>query len=155
MNCIESLKISELHKNIFSNEAVYAGILRDVEAVVSPCDHKDLNLVPVKVCEIHRRLEEWEHSLQDLLLQEMHISVDEKFERAARLHADFLKIHPFFDGNGLTSRALFGALSQRLLGRILFIPRADQKYISTLRLAIAGDIEPFKAYLLTCASEGN
>ena len=27
-------------------------------------------------------------------------------ERAARVHADFVKIHPFVDGNGRTSRLL-------------------------------------------------
>jgi Fic family protein len=40
------------------------------------------------------------------LVQAYHAFNGHALERAARLHVDFVKIHPFVDGNGRTARLL-------------------------------------------------
>ena len=68
-------------------------------------------------------------------------------ERAARLHADFVKIHPFVDGNGRTSRLLMNLelMKSGFPPAVLPVERRLD-YYDALDLACAqGDYQPFIA----------
>lgn len=77
-------------------------------------------------------------------------------ERAARLHSDFVKIHPFVDGNGRTARTL---LNLELLG--IRLPRhrpAGRAPLGLLRSAldkahVDGDLSDFVALVARCVRE--
>lgn len=66
-------------------------------------------------------------------------------ERAARLHSDFVKIHPFIDGNGRTSRLLMNLELLKYDFPITYIPIDKRlEYYQTLDLAhTKGDYDPF------------
>lgn len=68
---------------------------------------------------------------------------------AAWTHAEFIRIHPFIDGNGRTCRLMmnYQLLSHGLLP--VSIPKAERlEYFHTLEAyATEGNIEPFTAYL--------
>ena len=67
---------------------------------------------------------------------------------AAKLHHDFVLIHPFDDGNGRVARLLVNYVLLRL-GYLPAIVRTEDKsgYLTALRLADAGDPAPLVAYL--------
>lgn len=66
----------------------------------------------------------------------------------AKLHHDFVLIHPFDDGNGRVARLLVNYVLMRS-GHLPLIVRAEDKagYLTALRLADAGDLQPLVSYL--------
>lgn len=67
----------------------------------------------------------------------------------AKLHYDFILIHPFDDGNGRVARLLVNYALMRLNYIPIIIKSNDKKnYLAALRNADAGDIGPFTEYLL-------
>ena len=88
-----------------------------------------------------RALAEWLHqALQSPALHPVEI--------AAKLHHDFVIIHPFDDGNGRVARLLVNYILQRS-GYLPIIVRTEDKaqYLTALGLADAGDLEPLTEYL--------
>ena len=71
----------------------------------------------------------------------------------AKLHHDFVLIHPFDDGNGRVARLLVNYVLMRS-GHLPLIVRTEDKagYLTALRLADSGDIQPLVSYLETLAS---
>jgi Fic family protein len=77
-------------------------------------------------------------------------------ERAARVHADFVNIHPFIDGNGRTARLLMN-LELVKAGYPLAIVPADQRqsyYESLDRIAVTGDYVPFIEQICSFVEQG-
>ena len=77
-------------------------------------------------------------------------------ERAARMHVDFVNIHPFIDGNGRTARLI---MNLELLkdGYPLAIIQVDQRrdYYANLDLvATSGDYAPFIGQICDIAEQG-
>ena len=72
-----------------------AGVYRDQKVVISGAEHKPPE--PFNIKPKMENLIEWYKNEG----QELHV-----VERAARLHTDLVKIHPFIDGNGRTARLL-------------------------------------------------
>ena len=67
---------------------------------------------------------------------------------AAEFHHRFILIHPFDDGNGRVSRLLVNyILMQNDLPPIVIKKEHKKQYLLTLRLADAGNIEPFISFL--------
>jgi Fic family protein len=70
-------------------------------------------------------------------------------DRAAWVHAEFVRIHPFTDGNGRTSRMImnYQLMSDGWLP--VSIPKKDRlDYYNVLETyAVTGDIEPFAAFV--------
>ncbi|MGM0509406.1 MAG: Fic family protein, partial [Fusobacteriota bacterium] len=66
-------------------------------------------------------------------------------ERAARLHTDFVKIHPFIDGNGRTARILLNFELIKAGYPIIIIRNEDKvKYYESLDKAhTTGDYSDF------------
>lgn len=66
----------------------------------------------------------------------------------AKLHHDFVLIHPFDDGNGRVARLLVNYVLMRS-GYLPLIVRTDEKeaYLTALRLADAGELSALMTYL--------
>ena len=137
--------IKSLHIALMGEEVIYAGVLRDTNVAVSGNATAGSPLVPLKAEAVPQQLQEWLASLSSLLSE--HSDNRHHLKRIAELHVELMRIHPFFDGNGLVGRALVAALGKQLLGREYLVPRADPQYFAALRTALSGDIEPLLAYL--------
>lgn len=66
-------------------------------------------------------------------------------ERAARIHSDFVKIHPFVDGNGRTSRLLMNLelLKAGFPPVVLPVERRLEYYEALDHAHVDGDLHPF------------
>lgn len=70
---------------------------------------------------------------------------------AAKLHHDFVLIHPFDDGNGRVARMLVNYVFMRQAAPPIIVP-TDRKrdYLAALRLADAGDISELVEFIGSC-----
>ena len=69
-------------------------------------------------------------------------------ELAARFHYDFVRIHPFDDGNGRMSRLLMNLILLRHGYPMTVIKNDDRnRYLAALADADAGDFTPFLAFI--------
>ena len=69
----------------------------------------------------------------------------------AKLHHDFVLIHPFDDGNGRVARMLVNYVLMRLGYPPIIVPTERKKdYLTALRLADAGDLIELENFLGTC-----
>ena len=70
-------------------------------------------------------------------------------ELAAWIHAEFVRIHPFKDGNGRTSRMIMNYQLMLSGWQPISIPKEERlRYYEALEsYAVAGDINPFAAYV--------
>ena len=100
----ESMKktILEIHQNINEgtlNDSNMAGKFRDSQVVIGNIKTGKLNLVPPSPIEVPcliMELLDWVNVQDDL----------NPIILAGIFHYDFVRIHPFVDGNGRTARAL-------------------------------------------------
>lgn len=89
-------QIKSIHQLILKNiDDKNAGVYRKTNVIISGADHVPPDALHVE-SGMHRFIT-W-YQKEGLTLHPV--------ERAARVHADFVKIHPFVDGNGRTSRLL-------------------------------------------------
>lgn len=93
---LDEYSIKSLHQLVLKNiDADNAGRYRQVNVLISGANHK-----PPQAVHVPEQMEafiEW----YTTDAQALH-----PVERAARVHGEFVKIHPFTDGNGRTSRLL-------------------------------------------------
>lgn len=67
---------------------------------------------------------------------------------AAKFHYDFIRIHPFDDGNGRTARILMNfILLQSGFPPTIIKTEDKENYFAVLRMADAGQLEPFIEYI--------
>jgi Fic family protein len=86
--------------------------------------------------------------LVDWLSTELERPMEDVATVAAKLHHDFVLIHPFDDGNGRVARMLVNYLLLRSGYPPIIIPTEQKKtYLAALRLADAGDIAELVDYL--------
>ncbi len=89
-------KIKSIHQLILKNiDDAHAGVYRKTNVIIAGADH-----VPPDALHVESEMQgfiNWNKEQAPSL---------HPVERAARIHADFVKIHPFTDGNGRTSRIL-------------------------------------------------
>ena len=86
--------IKSIHQLILKNiDADHAGVYRQENVLISGADHR-----PPDYLHIPEQM--------TVLLHDYHHFSGHPIERAAKLHVDFVKIHPFVDGNGRTARLL-------------------------------------------------
>jgi len=89
-------EIKTIHALILKNiDSANAGIYRKMNVLISGAQHKPPEAMLVQ--ELMEKFMQW---------YQIEASRLHPVERAARIHADFVKIHPFVDGNGRTSRLL-------------------------------------------------
>lgn len=88
--------IKSIHTLILKNiDRDGAGKYRDINVLISGAEHR-----PPQAIEVASKMQEFIH-----WYKEEHNNLH-PIELAARVHVDFVKIHPFADGNGRTSRLL-------------------------------------------------
>ena len=77
-------------------------------------------------------------------------------ERAAIVHGEFVKIHPFVDGNGRTSRLLMNLELMKAGFPAAVLPVSKRlEYYETLDKAhCSGNYEPFMAFIATVVEQG-
>lgn len=88
--------IKQLHQLVLTNiDATNAGQYRTINVLISGAEHR-----PPDALQLATAMQDFIHWYQTEAAQ-LH-----PVERAARVHGEFVKIHPFVDGNGRTSRLL-------------------------------------------------
>ncbi len=85
--------IKQIHSLVLMHDRRNAGIFRDVPVVILGASYK-----PPQPYLIEPQMND--------LVDKYNKSKEELFERLARFHLDFERIHPFVDGNGRTGRLL-------------------------------------------------
>jgi len=86
--------IKSIHQLVLKNiDAKNAGIYRCENVLIAGAEHRPPDYLQVP-------------GQMTVLVQAYHDFLGHPIERAARLHVDFVKIHPFVDGNGRTARLL-------------------------------------------------
>lgn len=128
-------QIKNLHQLILKNVADQdAGRYRSINVRIAGAQHlpPDALLVPEQM----QSLLEWYHAEA----QSLH-----PVTRAAQLHSDFVKIHPFTDGNGRTARLLLNLeLLKNGFPAIILPVEHRLEYYEALDLAhTTGQLEPF------------
>ncbi|MCH7226266.1 Fic family protein [Haloferula sp. A504] len=87
-------------------------------------------------------------ALVDWLWTELEGPMEDIAMVAAKLHHDFVLIHPFDDGNGRVARMLVNYLLLRSGYPPIIIPTEEKKaYLAALRMADAGDLAELVNYL--------
>lgn len=88
--------IKDIHQLILKKiDDRNAGIYRNTNVIIAGAEHTPPDFFHV-LSEMENLIRWYQNEAQEL----------HPVERAARVHADFVKIHPFIDGNGRTSRLL-------------------------------------------------
>lgn len=125
---------SILMENIFAG-----GFYRNVNVRITGAQH-----IPPEPNEAYRQIKNF---FADLTWKYQ----DDPITLAAWTHAEFVRIHPFIDGNGRTSRLImnYQLLSKNLIA--VSIPKVDRlEYFKRLEeYAVHGNIEPFADYIAT------
>lgn len=128
-------QIKSLHQLVLKNiDLENAGQYRQLNVLISGAEHKPVDAIRVP------------QFMQDFIswYQDKAGSIH-PIERAARVHADFVKIHPFIDGNGRTSRLLMN-LELLKAGFPAAVIQVEQRlaYYEALDLAhCSGEYSPF------------
>jgi Fic family protein len=128
-------QIRNIHQLILKNiDDANAGCYRTVNVEISGASHSppDYGLLIDKMAE----LVDWYHSKANTL---------HPIERAAKVHADFVAIHPFIDGNGRTSRLLMNLelMKAGYLPCILTVESRLQYYEALDAWAAKNETQPF------------
>lgn len=137
--------IRRIHAFILKNiDDENAGVYRRVNVTVAGADSipPDALQVPADM----DALEQWYNSMSRRL---------HPVEIAARLHSDFIKIHPFVDGNGRTARLLMNLeLMKNGFPAVIFSVERRLEYYEALdRSHVYGDYEPFIDLIVELAEQ--
>lgn len=124
--------VKDIHSLLMENILV-GGVYRNVEVRISGAGHK-----PPVPSEMYRQIKNF--------FADLPYKTDlNAIELAAWTHAEFVKIHPFTDGNGRTSRMIMNY--QLMLQGFLPVSIAKEnrlEYFDTLEdYAVHGDLAPF------------
>jgi Fic family protein len=89
-------QIKSIHQLILKNiDDEHAGVYRNTNVIISGADH-----IPPDALHVESEMQAF------VTWYKQKAGSLHPVERAARVHTDFVKIHPFVDGNGRTSRLL-------------------------------------------------
>ena len=119
------------------------GIYRNVDVYISGASH-----TPSGPNEMYRQVKAFYMDLQERVIENV-------IELAAWTHAEFVRIHPFADGNGITSRLI---MNYQLMAHG-FLPVSIAKedrleYFNVLEAyAVKQDIEPFSNMIASLEEE--
>lgn len=139
-------QIRNVHRLVLRQiDDAHAGRYRDVNVMISGATHvpPDMLLVPEQMA----ALMDWYHGDA----QQLH-----PVERAARLHSDFVKIHPFVDGNGRTARLLLNLelLKSGFPAIVLPVEQRLAYYMALDKAHVQGDLDDFIALVAACVRTG-
>ena len=130
--------IKDLHAILMEN-IMFGGIYRNVDVYISGAAH-----TPPSPSDMYRQVKAFYLDLQDR-------AKDNVVELAAWTHAEFVRIHPFADGNGRTSRLIMNY--QLMANGFLPVSIAKEnrlEYFNVLEAyAVKKDINPFADMIAT------
>ncbi|MWC30776.1 Fic family protein [Paenibacillus sp. MMS18-CY102] len=132
-------QIKNIHRLILKSiQDEHAGTYRKENVIISGATHIPPDFVLVSDC-----MEQLIHSYENWQTHAHAV------ERSALLHIEFVKIHPFIDGNGRTARLLLNFELMKNGYPPIVIEKEDRaEYYSTLYLAhTTGDAAPFIALI--------
>lgn len=139
-------QIKSIHQLILKNiDDKNAGVYRKTNVIISGADHLPPDALHVESDMQHfiNRYQTEGSSLHPV-------------ERAARVHADFVKIHPFVDGNGRTSRLLMNLeLMKSGFPPVVLSVENRLAYYETLDIAhTKSDYDPFLKLIINSVESG-
>nr|CDS34457.1 adenosine monophosphate protein transferase [Hymenolepis microstoma] len=137
-----SLKdILELHRRVLSFVDISeAGRLRKTQVFVGDHTPPPASMLP----ELMEELVDWMNSEEALALHPI--------EFAALTHWKLVYIHPFYDGNGRTSRLVMNLILMRAGYPPAIVRKEDRAaYYECLKSANEGDVRPFIRFIADCA----
>jgi len=122
-----------------------AGRYRSVNVRISGAEHLPPDALHVP--ELMHGLLQWYHGPGS----ELH-----PVERAARIHNDFVKIHPFVDGNGRTGRLLMNLelLKEGYPAAVLPVSERLAYYAALDEAQVRGNFEPLRELMSACVVAG-
>jgi Fic family protein len=136
-NALDENTIKDIHEILMEN-ILPGGIYRNVDVRISGASHQ-----PPSPNEMYRQV-------KNFYLDLAAVPIRDAIEQAAWTHAEFVRIHPFPDGNGRTSRLImnyqlmaggFLPVNIRSENRIAYYEALDQ-------YAAGGDLKPFVDILM-------
>lgn len=139
-------QIRNLHRLVLKQiDDENAGVYRKLNVTIAGARHipPDMLVVPEQMAALITWYETEAASLHPI-------------ERAAKLHSDFVKIHPFVDGNGRTARLLLNLelLKSGFPAIVLPVERRLAYYESLDKAHVDGDLSDFVALVAECVKEG-
>lgn len=137
--------VREVHRLVLRNiDDEHAGRYRPLNVTIAGAAHTppDFAQVPGAMADFVR----WHAT---------HAATLHPVERAARVHSEFVKIHPFVDGNGRTSRLLMNLelMQAGFPPAVLPVERRLAYYDALDRAHTSGDFEPFLALVAEFAAK--
>jgi Fic family protein len=137
--------IRSIHQLVLKNiDDQSAGSYRNINVVIAGADH-----LPPEAAHVPALMGDLvaEHQASAALLHPV--------ERAARLHVDLVKIHPFVDGNGRTARLLMNLeLLKAGFPAIVITVEERLRYYEALDMAhTRGEYRPFFELIAACLSQ--
>lgn len=139
-------QIKSIHQLILKNiDDKNAGTYRKTNVIISGADH-----VPPDALHVESEMQNFINWYQN------DGAALHPVERAARVHADFVKIHPFVDGNGRTSRLLMNLeLMKSGFPPVVLPVEKRLEYYEALDTAhTKNDYEPFLMLISNIAVSG-
>jgi Fic family protein len=139
-------QIRNLHRLILKQiDDENAGVYRKLNVTIAGARHvpPDMLLVPEQMAAL---LHWYDHDAAAL----------HPVEQAARLHVDFVKIHPFVDGNGRTARLLLNLelLKAGFPAVVLPVERRLAYYEALDKAHVEGDVADFVTLVTQSVREG-
>lgn len=138
--------IKSLHQLVLKNiDADNAGRYRSTNVLIAGATHR-----PPTALQVPQLMEQFITGLQ----QQAHSL--HPVELAARAHADLVKIHPFTDGNGRTSRLLMNLilLQAGLPAAVIKVEQRLEYYSALDKAHTTGDHQDFIELVGRCVVEG-
>ncbi|HOS61692.1 MAG TPA: Fic family protein [Myxococcota bacterium] len=139
-------QIKSIHQLILKNiDDKNAGVYRKTNVIISGAEH----VPPDAVCV--------QSDMENLISRhQSHGAALHPVERAARLHADFVKIHPFVDGNGRTARLLMNLelMKSGFPPVVLPVEKRLEYYEALDKAHTKNDYEPFLRLIIEMAAAG-
>lgn len=99
----------KMHESLFRHVLKKNGEWREIFVRFGSPGDEDLHHVPLPK-DINREISQLAKTISQFLNEE-ELSVDDKFRKLAIIHYQFIRIHPFPDGNGRIARALTDQLA--------------------------------------------
>jgi len=138
--------IKSIHQLVLKNiDDKNAGVFRKNNVFISGADHVPPDAVHVPD-EMDSFISWYQKEAENL----------HPVERAARVHSDFVKIHPFIDGNGRTSRLLMNLelMKEGFPPAILPIGKRLEYYEALDHAHTKGEFKPFLNLISQIVQEG-
>ena len=127
--------IKDIHQLILKKiDDQNAGIYRNTNVIIAGAEHAPPDFVHV-LSEMEDLMRWYQNEAQEL----------HPVERAGRVHADFVKIHPFADGNGKTSRLLMNLelMKAGFPAAVLPVEKRLEYYEALNAVHTQNDYQPF------------